>query len=348
MNPIRERVIGLEQRLRRIGSSGSPASERLRLAFALTLAILVVEVAGGALSHSLALFSDAGHVLTDFIALGLAWFAAVQAARPADERRTFGYHRVGILAALVNGILLVGIALVIGFEASRRLAHPQPVAPGIMLIAAACGVAINLYIARNLHGHHASNLNVRAATLHVVGDIGASLGVIAGALAIAITGATWVDPVISALIAVLIALGAVRLGLEALNILLEATPRGLSLRDMVVDMEAVDGVSSVHDLHVWNISSGMRALSCHAVIEDIPPSASAPMLDALTEMLREKYAILHTTIQFESDSHERHEGFCACPPEGVGALYCELQPLEQGEAHEHDGHAHTHAESLRQ
>jgi cobalt-zinc-cadmium efflux system protein len=170
----------------------------------------------------------------------------------------------------------------------------------------------------------------------VIGDIGASLGVIVGALAIVVTGATWVDPLVSVLIAVLIAVGAVRLIGEAANILLEAAPRDLAMSRLVADMLAVPGVLAVLDMHVWTISSGMRALSCHAVIADIPPSESAQILDALTAMLRERYGIVHTTIQFESTEHDSHEGFCACPPESESALYCELHPDECAHDHEHD------------
>jgi cobalt-zinc-cadmium efflux system protein len=313
------------------------AQTRLRLAFTLTVGILLVEAVGGALAHSLALISDAAHVLTDVIALGLAWFAAAQATRPADERRTFGYHRVGILTALFNGVTLVVIAGLIGYEAYQRLAHPQPVMPWIMLVAAAIGIGINLYIAANLHGHQHHDLNMRAAALHVAGDIGASLGVIVGALAIVVTGATWVDPLVSVLIALFIAIGALRLIAETVNILLESAPRGLAMPELVAALRAIPGVRDVHDLHVWTISSGMRALSCHVVISDIPPSESAPILDALTAMLRERYRIIHTTIQFESTAHSSHEGFCACPPECESALYCELRAADHEHSHEH-GH----------
>jgi cobalt-zinc-cadmium efflux system protein len=313
----------------------------LRLGFLLTLAILVVEVVGGLLAHSLALLSDAGHILTDIFALGLAWFAAAQAERPANERRTFGYHRVGILTALANGLTLVLIAGVIAFEAYRRLQHPEAVAPAIMLVAAGVGLLVNIYVARLLHGGHSENLNVRAATLHVLGDIGASAGVILGAGIIALTGAQWVDPVISVAIAVLIAVGAARLIRETLNILLEATPKDLSVPRMAADMRRVQGVRDVHDLHVWTIASGMRALSSHAIIDDIPPSESAMILDRLTAMLRDKYDICHTTIQFESTAHTSHEG-CACAPGTNDRLYCELRTRD---THDHSAHAHEGAAS---
>jgi cobalt-zinc-cadmium efflux system protein len=310
--------------------------EKLRLGFYLTLLLLTVEIAGGLISHSLALLSDAGHMLTDAAALGLAWFAAVQASRPANERRTFGYHRVGILSALINGLTLVLIAGGISVEAYRRFGHPQKVAPGVMIAAALLAIGINLYIGRGLHAAGHGNLNARAAALHVFGDVGASVGVIVGAVAIALTGATWVDPLVSVLIAVLIAFGALRLILEAGNILMESAPRGVSVPDLVRDMLRVPGVHDVHDLHVWSIASGMLALSCHCVIDDLPPSDSAPTLDRITDMLRNDFGITHSTIQFESEAHTSHAGFCACPPDCADSLYCALQSTED------ERHAHSH------
>lgn len=295
--------------------------QALRLGFLLTAAILLIEVAGGLLSHSLALLSDAGHVLTDVVALGLAWFAAAQAERQPNERRTFGYHRVGILAALFNGVTLVVIALVIAFEAWQRLQSPEPVQPGIMLGAAALAIVVNLFIARRLHGS-GENLNARAALLHAIGDIGASAAVVVGAVVIALSGATWVDPIISVAIAALIAFGSLRLIVETVNILMESTPADISTEDVARDICQTPGVRAVHDLHVWTITSGMRALSCHCVIDDIPPSASAAILDQVTDMLRSRYRIGHATIQFESEAHGSHEGFCACEPGAAESLYC--------------------------
>ena len=312
--------------------------EKLRLGFLLTLAILAAEVVGGFAAGSLALLSDASHVLTDAAALGLAWFAAAQAGRPANARRTFGYHRVGILTALANGATLVLIALGITFEAVRRFAAPQAVEPGIMIGAAAVAIAANGYIGFGLHRHGGESLNARAALLHVVGDLGASCAVILGAVVILLTGASWVDPLVSVLIALLIATGALRLIVEATHILLESAPKDISVPALLRDIRAIPRVDDVHDLHVWSIASGMSALSCHVVIADLPPSESAPILDRISAMLCEKYRVGHTTIQFESASHGGHEGYCACPPES-GSLYCEFRP---GDTREHE-HAHTNA-----
>ncbi len=308
--------------------SNTLARESLRLGFWLTAAILVIECIGGLLSHSLALLSDAGHVLTDVVALGLAWFAMAQAERPANERRTFGYHRVGILVALFNGLSLVVIALLIGYEAYQRLLTPEHVHPGIMAPAALVAIAVNLFIARRLHNDGGEHLNTRAALLHTLGDIGASAAVVVGAGVIALTGATWVDPIISVAIAALIAFGSLRLIVETVDILMESTPADISTEAVARDILQIKGVRAVHDLHVWTITSGMRALSCHAVINDIPPSESAAILDRVTAMLRERYTITHATVQFESEAHQSHEGFCACEPGAAGSLYCAMNADE--------------------
>lgn len=314
------------------GHTHAATRETLRLGFLLTVVILLVEVVSGLFSHSLALLSDAGHVFTDVVALGLAWFAAAQAERPANERRTFGYHRVGILVALFNGLMLVVIALVIGVEAYQRLRSPVAVHPAIMAPAALVAIAVNLFIARRLHSGHAT-LNTRAALLHAVGDIGASVAVAVGAVAIALTGALWVDPIISVIIAALIAFGSLRLIVETVNILMESTPADISTEAVAQAIMGIDGIRSVHDLHIWTITSGMRALSCHAVIDDIPPSASAQILDQMNAMLLERFSIAHATVQFESAAHESHAGFCACDPTSAEGLYCAMT-AEQCASHE--------------
>src|SRR5487761_657844 len=204
-------------------SQVSERSAKLRVALGLTCLVLLVELAGGLASHSLALLSDAGHVLTDVFALGLAWFAVAQANRPADPRRSYGYHRVSILAALVNSAILFGIVIAIGYEAVRRLANPQPVQGGIVIVAALIGIAINTYVAFGLRGD-AHNLNMRAALLHVTGDIGASIGAV-----ILLTGWLYIDPLLSIAIAVLIAFGAWRIVRETVNLLMEGTPSDIDL-----------------------------------------------------------------------------------------------------------------------
>src|SRR5437588_4756234 len=306
------------------------AKQTLRLAFFLTLIIVAAEVSGGLLAHSLALLSDAGHVVTDIFALGLAWFATAQAERPANARKTFGYHRLGILAALVNAVTLILIAFAITWEAVQRLQHPEPVQPLVMFLAAGIGIAVNLFIGFGLQreGH---SLNVRAVTLHVFSDVAASVGVILAGLLILLTGWTLDDPLLSVAIAVLIAVGAWRIIRETTDILLEGVPRDISLSALVTDMKGIKGVKDVHDLHVWSIASGMYALSCHTLIDDLPPSGSSPILQSLTTMLDEKYHIGHTTIQFECNNHK---GAC-CEMDG---LYCRMEAAKE----KCNGHQHTH------
>ena len=312
------------------------AKQTLRLAFFLSLLILAAELAGGLISHSLALLSDAAHVLTDIFALGLAWFATAQAERPANARKTFGYHRVGILAALINALTLILITIWILFEAIQRFQRPEPIQPLVMFLSAGVGIAVNLYIGFGLQ-KEGDNLNVRAAALHVFGDVGASVAVIVAGLIILLTGWTPADPLLSIGIAGLIAVGAWRILRETTDILLEASPKGVNMPMLVNDMKRAAGVQDVHDLHVWSITSGMYALSCHALIEDVPPSQSASILRSLESMLSEKYQIGHATIQFESHAHQE----CYCSMDG---LYCQMEAAtEEHEEHNHHDHNHEQA-----
>ena len=300
----------------------------LGIAFALTAAVLLVEVVGGLFSHSLALLSDAGHVLTDIVALGLAWFAAIQAERPSDDRRTYGYHRVGILAALANAITLILIVVVIAVEAVHRLQQPETVTPWIMFAAATVGVAVNLFIGFGLRREGTDNVNVRAAMLHVFGDVGASLAVILGGVIIALTGWYPADPIISLAIALLIALGAWRVLRETIAILMESTPRDVDVTRLLRDLGRISGVSGVHDLHVWSIAGGMRALSAHIQVVDRPLSACDALREKINTLLANNYAIGHTTLQFECRNCDRCDGV---------SLYCQLDPGEASHSH---GHAH--------
>ena len=271
----------------------------LKVALALTCVVLAVEFAGGLVSHSLALLSDAGHVLTDVFALGLAWFAVSQANRPADARRSYGYHRVSILAALVNAVTLIVIVLVIAYEAIQRLAHPEPVQGGIVIVAALVGIAINAYVAFGLRGE-ARSLNVRAALLHVIGDIGASVGVVVAGAVILLTGWLYIDPLLSLGIAVLIAFGAWRIVRETVNLLMEGTPAEIDLAAVTKEIAGTELVTSMHDLHVWALSSDEVALSCHVVVGDCPLGDAEHVVRDLETRLCAKFAIGHTTIQVES------------------------------------------------
>lgn len=281
---------------------------RLRTAFLLTAVILAVELAGGIASHSLALLSDAGHVLTDIFALGLAWFATAQAERPANARNTYGYHRTGILAALANAVTLILIVLFIVYEAIARFQHAEKVEPGLMFVSAAVGIAVNLYIAFGFRKEGGENLNVRAAMLHVLGDVGASVGVIVGGAVILATGWYPADPLISLLIAVLIARGAWSILGETVGILMEATPRNLDVAQLARDVVAVPRVTDVHDLHVWSIAGGMTALSAHVqVTDDCALSSCDALLGQIDALLASRYQIGHSTIQFEYACCDRHE-----------------------------------------
>jgi len=272
---------------------------RLRLAFLLTCAILAVEIAGGLVSNSLALLSDAGHVFTDILALGLAWFAAVQSTRPATPRRTFGYYRTGILAALANAVTLLAISVAITIEAVRRLLQPETVDSGLMVAVATLGLLVNLFVALSLRQEPGENLNVRSALLHVIGDLLASAAVIIGAIVIQLTGLYLVDPLLSVLIAVIIVGGAWSIVLETINILMEGTPTGINLEKLIRDIKDTPGVLDAHDLHVWSIAAGIHALSGHILVEDQALSQSSEILENLSRMLAEKYGIDHATIQFE-------------------------------------------------
>jgi len=277
----------------------SQTGARLRLGLALTLAVLLIEFAGGLFSHSLALLSDAGHVLTDVFALGLAWFAVEQSKRPADQRRTYGYQRVSILAALLNAITLIVIVLAIAIEAVRRLMDPAPVQGGLVIATALVAIAINAFVILTLRGDR-DNLNLRAAMLHVTGDVAASVGVVIAGAVILLTGWLPIDPLLSLAIAALIAYGAWGIVRETVNLLLEGTPREVDLAAVRTEITGTKLVTGVHDLHVWALSSDEMALSCHIVIDDTSLGDAEHVVRDLESKLCDRFAIGHTTIQVES------------------------------------------------
>ncbi len=295
------------------------------LAFALTVGVLIVELVGGVAAHSLALLSDAGHVITDVFALGLGWFAAAQATRSPTVRNTFGFHRMGIITAFINATTLVGLAIFIAIEAVSRLRHPQPVNPSIMIAAALVGIAINVVIARFLgghtHSHDRANLNTRAALLHVISDIGASAGVIVGAIAIALTGQPLIDTAVSVAIAVVLTIGAIRIGRSALYVLLEAAPADIDIEQIKRSLVTIEGIHDVHHVHLWSIDNTRRSLSCHVIIDDMAISHSTPILERITDRLRGGFAIDHATIQFE-----QHQHTTACPCDRDVGCECSLDP----------------------
>jgi len=271
----------------------------LKTALALTCVILLVEFAGGLISHSLALLSDAGHVLTDVFALGLAWFAVEQSKRPADRRRSYGYQRVSILAALANSVTLIVIVIAIAYEAVRRLASPEPVQGWVVIATALIGIAVNSYVIFGLRGETKS-LNMRAAFLHVTGDIGASVGVVIAGAVVLLTGWLYIDPILSLGIAALIAFRAWKIVRETVNLLLEGTPPDIDLSAVTDEISHTSKVVSLHDLHVWALSSEDTALSVHVVVGDCPLGDAEHLVRDLEQRLCGRFAIGHTTIQVES------------------------------------------------
>lgn len=286
-------------------------SRVLQFSLLVTAAYIILLVIAGLRSHSLALLSEAGHNLTDFVALLLSLVAVYLHSRPPSATHTYGFHRAGVLAAMVNAATLVAIAVFIFYEAFRRIQHPQPVQAHIMMWVAAAGVAMNGAIAFMLH-RSGRDVNVRSALLHEIGDTLSTAAVIAGGWAILITGQSWIDSALSFAIGALILWSSVGIMRETLNILLEGTPRGLKLERVAAAICEVDGVNDVHDLHVWNLGSETSALSCHISIADIPPSASERILRDVKDCLHREFRIDHTTIQFENVVCEVAHG-CVIP-----------------------------------
>ena len=257
-------------------------SRVLRVSLAVTLAYILLLVVAGIRSHSLALLSEAGHNLTDFVALLMSWGAVYLQGRPPSARKTYGYHRAGVLAAFVNGLTLVFISFYIWYEAFRRLRAPVDVDAHLMIWVAAAGVVMNGAIALLLlRGHR--DINLRSALLHEIGDTLSTAAVIAGGVAIALTGQHWIDPALSVGIGVMILWSSSGIIRESLNILLEGTPSGMELDRIQAAICCVPGVCSVHDLHVWSIGSDTHSLSCHVAILDMPASESALILQQIRE-----------------------------------------------------------------
>lgn len=274
---------------------------------------MLVEVFAGVRAHSLALISDAGHNFTDAGALLLAWVCHYLQAKPADETKTFGYHRAGVLAAFVNALALLPLSAWIFYESIVRLSNPEPVSEWIMVVVATLGLVLNGSIMLALRSASRHDLNVRSAFIHMLGDALGSVAIIAGAIAIRYTGQQQIDPILSILIAVLIVWSTWGVLRESLNILLEGLPHGMALGNVAGQIRAVDGVLDVHDLHIWSLGSSSHALSCHVLIEDVPPSASDAILRRLNGMLDERFHIAHTTVQFEHVSCAISETGCAIP-----------------------------------
>jgi cobalt-zinc-cadmium efflux system protein len=282
-----------------------------------TTVFAAIEVAAGIQAHSLALISDAGHNFTDALALLLTWVGFYLQSKPADEIKTYGYHRASVLSAFVNALTLVALSGWILYESVSRLRHPQPVNEVVMIAVAVLGLLTNGGIVLVLRAASRNDLNVRSAFIHMLGDALGALAIIAGAVAIRYTGWQRVDPALSILIGLLIVWTAWDIIRESLNILLEGLPRGIRLQDVGSAMQAIQGVLDVHDLHIWSLGSSTHALSCHVLIEDVPPSASDCILRRLNDMLSHRFHISHTTVQFEHMSCGISETGCAIPVKKV-------------------------------
>ena len=304
---------------------------RLRWVLALTSTFMVVEAVGGWLSGSLALLADAGHMLTDVGALGLSLLTAWIAQRPADDTKTYGYLRWEILAALVNGAALFGIAAWVVVEAVQRIQDPQPVRTGLFLAVASVGLLVNLASLAALHSYREGSLNVRGAYLHVLGDALGSVGAVAAAAIIALTGWTLADPIVSIFLSVLILVGAWRLLRDSTDILLESVPRHVSMAEVHRRMLAVPGVAAVHDLPVWTVTSGMVAMSGHAVVPDLV--AHPGVLEGIKAEMG-TLGIGHVTIQLEVE-----HGCEGCDDARESALPPHWGALHRGR-HQHQGHHH--------
>lgn len=278
----------------------------LVVALALQSVVMIAEFIGGRITGSLALTADAGHMLTDVSALTLSLLAFSFATRPADPRRTYGYHRLEILAALANGVILTGLAIIIIYEAINRINAPAPVRSLEMLAFAAVGLIANLVALKILTRRNAT-LNLRGAFLHVVSDTLGSVGVIAGAVIIYFTGASIADPIISMLIACAIVYAAFRLLRDSVDVLLEACPSDVDADKVRQAIKEVAGVVEVHDLHIWTITSGMYALSAHLIVDVHRVKSNNDLLERLRELLASSHHITHTTLQIESIGYE-HAG----------------------------------------
>ncbi len=272
---------------------------RFILALALTGLIFIAEVLGGLWTGSLALLSDAAHIFLDVLALAMSFAALRIAARPADHRHTYGYHRWQVIAALANGATLLVVAFGILREAWQRWQTPQPILAGPMLVVAVVGLVVNLIVALVLSGHDHRDLNVRSAFLHVLGDALSSIGVIAAGAVILFTGWMWVDPLVSALIAVIILAGSGRVLRQALHILVEGAPDDVTPRQVQPALAAIPGVSGVHDLHIWTVSPGYVALSAHVVLADASFAGAQDVQERIRRLLAERFGIEHSTVQLE-------------------------------------------------
>ena len=287
-------------------------TSRLTWSLIITLAFVIFEAAAGYFANSLALLTDAAHNLTDVIALGLSWFAIRITAQPANAQKTYGYHRAGILVALLNSTTLILISLGIFYEAYKRFISPPEVQSNVLIVVGLIAVVINLVTALLVHRGSESDLNLRSAFVHLMGDVISTIGAVIAGILIFFTGANWLDPLASVLIGFLILYNAWGILRDAVDILLESTPRDVDMKKMVGEIIQVEGVLGVHDLHVWSITQNLRTMSAHILTEDIPVSAGAEIQNRINDLVYRRYNIAHATLQLECID---------CNPD---SLYCRI------------------------
>ena len=289
----------------------SASGRAMGLAVLLTVAFVVVEALFGWFGHSLALMSDAGHNLADAASLGLSWYAIWIARKPSHQGMTFGYHRVGVVAALVNAISLVVIAVVIGWEALDRIRHPEDASGVVMIGVAATAIIVNLLIGMWLHSASKNDLNIRSAYVHMLGDAVSAFGVVLAGVLVVTTHAVWADPLVSMLISCLILYSSYGVFRESATVLLEGTPSGLDMQAVVASIRGVTGVLDVHDLHVWMVGPGVVACSCHIVVAEQSIREGQQVLRCVVHDLEHGFHITHTTVQVEVEGCEADDMYCA-------------------------------------
>ena len=287
-----------------------PVESKLRYGIIIALVILAVEISGGLLSNSLALLSDAGHVFVDVVALSLSWYGVRQVRRPPSSRMTFGYHRIGVIIAIVNAVSIFAIAGIVFYEAYNRFRQPPEVNSLLMLSVAVVGLGANILVAYWLRGEQKENLNVRSAFWHALGDALASIGVILGGIIILFTGWFIADPIVSVAIGIIILIAAWQIFREGIRVLLEATPPGIDVLNMVNELKRIPGIKDIHDVHVWSISPEIHAMSCHALIDDLSVSQAAEIRKKIEQVLTKQFHIEHSTIQMECQQCDASEMFC--------------------------------------
>jgi cobalt-zinc-cadmium efflux system protein len=295
-------------------------TRRLSISLFLTLAFVVIEAGAGIFAHSLALLTDAAHNLTDVIALGLTWFAVRITAQPPNAQKTYGYHRAGILVALLNSTTLVLISLGIFYEAYRRFRTPPEVESGILIGVGLVAVVINLVTALLVHRGSEHDLNLRSAFVHLMGDVLSTIGAVIAGVIIYFTDANWLDPFVSVLIGFLILYNAWGILRDAVDILLESTPRDVDVQRMVKDIAQLEGVLGIHDIHVWSLTQSLRTMSAHILTDDVHISAGAEIQRQISELLDRRYNITHATLQLECVD---------CFPD---SLYCDLNGHFHGDS----------------